>query len=262
MPDRPQPGTRDRPIADVAVVVSVLTGTNVAAYFAPGSLQTLIVPLGAVVLVVLGRHSGLSWDDIGLGRRHWWSGARYGGAAAGVVVGAVAVGALLPGTRAVFLDERYHNNFGAALLLALVSIPLQTVVPEELAFRGVLLATLARSWGTAAAAVVSSALFGLWHISSSLGLAAAHENVSGQLGGGMTTQVSLARCSPPLRPDWSSARCDGAAAACSRPSGCIGRLTARPCWRQQSSGRRRDGSGAVLGLGADPGALLCSSACA
>jgi uncharacterized membrane protein YccC len=53
MPDRPQPGTRDRPIADVAVVVSVLTGTNVAAYFAHGSLQTLIVPLGAVVLVVL-----------------------------------------------------------------------------------------------------------------------------------------------------------------------------------------------------------------
>jgi len=78
MPDRPQPGTRDRPIADVAVVVWLLTSTNVAAYFAPGSLQTLIVPLGAVVLVVLGRHSGLSWTTSG-------SGAGIGGPVPGTV---------------------------------------------------------------------------------------------------------------------------------------------------------------------------------
>src|SRR5664279_2822446 len=37
-------------------------GANVAVYFAHGSLHTLIVPPGAVVLVVLGWHSGLSWD--------------------------------------------------------------------------------------------------------------------------------------------------------------------------------------------------------
>ncbi len=58
----------------------------------------------------------------------------------------IAVGALLPWTRPMFLNDRYATLSGA-LLASMVIIPLQTVIPEELAFRGVLHGALDRAWG-------------------------------------------------------------------------------------------------------------------
>ena len=45
---------------------------------------------------------------------------------------------------------------------------LLTVVPEEFIFRGVLLAWGRESWSARGAALASSVLFGLWHISPTL----------------------------------------------------------------------------------------------
>ena len=89
--------------------------------------------------------------------------------AAHVAVG-VAVGAVLPWTRGLFEDDRVArlDDGGELAYEVLVRIPLGTVLLEELAFRGVLLAMLARRASTAAAVVVSSALFGLWHIRPTL----------------------------------------------------------------------------------------------
>src|SRR4029450_13456394 len=53
------------------------------------------------------------------------------------------------------------------------------VVPEELAFRGVLLALLGRRHGVGVATVASSALFGLWHVAASLGGGAANATIAG-----------------------------------------------------------------------------------
>ena len=41
---------------------------------------------------------------------------------------------------------------------------LLTAIPEEFAFRGVLLGSGLRLWGPWRASLITSALFGLWHI--------------------------------------------------------------------------------------------------
>ena len=58
---------------------------------------------------------------------------------------------------------------GGRLLYELgVSIVLLTAIPEEFAFRGVLLGSARRLWGPWRASLITSALFGLWHIEPTL----------------------------------------------------------------------------------------------
>ena len=104
------------------------------------------VPAAATGLLLLVRARGLGWAELGLGREHWKSGARYALAAVALVLTLIAVGALLPWTRPMFLNDRYATLSGA-LVASMVIIPLQTVIPEELAFRGVLHGALDRAWG-------------------------------------------------------------------------------------------------------------------
>jgi hypothetical protein len=51
----------------------------------------------------------------------------------------------------------------ALLWRALVWMPLDTAIPEEVAFRGVLLASLRRRWSELPAVLVSAAVFASWH---------------------------------------------------------------------------------------------------
>jgi membrane protease YdiL (CAAX protease family) len=107
----------------------------------------------------------------------------------GVVALVLMVGAALPLTRAAFRDSRYHLGWGDALLTAFVLIPVGTVLVEEIAFRGVLWGLLRRWIGTPLATAVSSALFGLWHVLPSLGLAADNQAISSTIGRGRSGQV-------------------------------------------------------------------------
>ena len=66
-----------------------------------------------------------------------------------------------------------------ALTDALVTIPFGTVLLEEVAFRSVLWAVLARHMTTAQVLGTTSALFGIWHVLPSLRLASAHSAVTG-----------------------------------------------------------------------------------
>jgi membrane protease YdiL (CAAX protease family) len=110
--------------------------------------------------------------------------ALYAVAAVALVLTAISIGALLPWTRPMFLNDRYATVSGA-LVASLVIIPLQTVIPEELAFRGVLHGTLERAWGFRGVAAGGSLLFGLWHIASSFGLTSGNVGFSRVLGGGV-----------------------------------------------------------------------------
>ena len=179
---------------DIAVVVVVLVLTNLIAHFTTPWASIATVPAAAVGLVILVRCNGLGWAELGLGREHWKSGLGYALGAVTLVGSVIAVGVLLPMTRPMFLNHHYATISGA-LIASMVVIPLQTVIPEELAFRGVLHGALNRAWGFRGVALVGSLLFGLWHVATSLGLTSSNVGFTRLFGGGvmgMLTGVTLA----------------------------------------------------------------------
>ncbi len=182
---------------DIAVVVVVLALTNLIAHFTTSWASIATVPAAAVGLVILVRCNGLDWAELGLGREHWRSGLCYALAAVAVVGSVIAIGVLLPMTRPMFLNHHYTRIFGisGALIASMVIIPLQTVIPEELAFRGVLHGALSRAWGFRGVALTGSLLFGLWHVATSLGLTSGNVGFTHLFGGGamgMLAGVTLA----------------------------------------------------------------------
>ncbi len=75
----------------------------------------------------------------------------------------------IPWSRRFFLDADVVNaNTGRALYDMLVRIPLGTALAEELLFRGALLGLFMRRHRAGTAVALSSALFGLWHVSPTL----------------------------------------------------------------------------------------------
>jgi membrane protease YdiL (CAAX protease family) len=164
--------------------VVVLTLTNLIAHFTTPWAGIATVPAAAVGLVVLLRSNGVGWAELGLGRDHWKSGIGYALAAVALVVAVIAVGVLLPLTRPMFMNNHYVTISGA-LLASMIIIPLQTVIPEELVFRGVLHGALNRAWGFRGVALAGSLLFGLWHVATSLGLTSSNVGFTRMLGGGV-----------------------------------------------------------------------------
>jgi uncharacterized protein len=174
---------------DVAVVIVVLVLTNLVAHFTTPWASVATVPAAAVGLVALLRFNGLGWAELGLGRDHWKSGVAYALAAMALVVMVIVVGVLLPLTRPMFMNNHYATISGA-LVASMIIIPLQTVIPEELAFRGVLHGALNRAWGFRGVALAGSLMFGLWHIATSLGLTSSNVGFTRLFGGGVVGMLA------------------------------------------------------------------------
>ena len=174
---------------DVALVVVVLVLTNLIAHFTTPWASVATVPAAAIGLVVLLRFNGLGWAELGLGRDHWKSGAVYALGAMALVMTVIAVGVLLPLTRPMFMNNHYATISGA-LVASMIIIPLQTVIPEELAFRGVLHGALSRAWGFRGVALAGSLLFGMWHIATSLGLTSSNVGFTRLFGGGVVGMLA------------------------------------------------------------------------
>jgi uncharacterized protein len=150
-----------------ALVLAVAVAWNLAAnlwlpraLYVPGALVT-----AAALATVAVRVGGLRRAELGLGRGDLGRGLVFGLAAAAAIAAVLAAGAAWPATRGLFEDRRAEDASAAAVLyLALVRVPLGTVVVEETLFRGVLLGLALRRWPAEAAAALSSAAFGLWHL--------------------------------------------------------------------------------------------------
>jgi uncharacterized protein len=139
------------------------------------------------VLLAVARLAGLTLADLGLPGVRLRRGLTIGALAAAAVAGVYAVAVALPATRTAFVDERGAVPLAAILFVALVRIPLGTVVLEELAFRGVLPALVGGGWWRAT--LVSSGLFGLWHVLPSLGSGSAVTSALGTSGAVVGTVI-------------------------------------------------------------------------
>jgi membrane protease YdiL (CAAX protease family) len=172
---------RTRYRAASGVVVLALAAINVTDHLLgpPWWVRTL----EGAALLAGARLDGLSWAQLGLGRDRLGPGLRWGLGAIGAVSAVYVVGVLLPGTRPLFQDARYHVPPAQALWTALVVIPLGTVVPEELAFRSVLWGCLARHCRPWQVLGLTSVLFGLWHVLAALG-GSSNRGLTGAVGQG------------------------------------------------------------------------------
>ncbi|MEO8519030.1 MAG: CPBP family intramembrane glutamic endopeptidase, partial [Dermatophilaceae bacterium] len=183
-------GAMTTPVA-LVVVLLVLVANNAWVHLGPSRSHLLTGPLAALLLLLVGRAAGLTWEQLGLGRQTLLSGVVTGVVAAVAVAVVYAVGMAIPFTRKVFRDTRYRIGLRTALYLALVAIPVGTVLFEEVAFRGVLWGLLSRDLGVSLATLVSACIFGLWHVLPALDLARTNTSVQGQTPGSRRVAVTV-----------------------------------------------------------------------
>ena len=160
------------------IVLTLLTLTLVRRAGLGGAANVAVGGAIGIGSVLAARWVGLSWDELGLARRHLGRGLAYGGAVLGAVAVVMAIGAAIPATRSLLDDDRAKVSAAAMWLEVLVSTPIGTVVLEELTFRSSLLGLAARETTTWRAVGISSVLFGLWHISPTLSTASGNSATS------------------------------------------------------------------------------------
>ena len=156
------------PVALVIVALVVLNVVNNR--LAPQTHYLLWSFGGSVGLLAIGLLDGNTWTDMGLGWAYLLPGLIWGALCIGVVTAVYLIGSAFKRTRTAFHDERMTDLSGSRLVFqALVEVPFGTVLLEEIAFRAVLFSMLVRRFGLVWGLVISSVLFGLWHILPSIG---------------------------------------------------------------------------------------------
>jgi uncharacterized protein len=150
------------------LTVAVLVLFTVAREYGLLGPTLVAISLLTAALGVIAWTAGATLADLGLGRADARAGLLYGAAAFGIVLLVLVVAAAIPATNGFLHDSRAQIDGGRLLYELGVPIVLLTAIPEEFAFRGVLLGSALRLWGPRRASLVTSALFGLWHIAPTL----------------------------------------------------------------------------------------------
>jgi uncharacterized protein len=188
------PGSPLRTWWPVALVVAVLTTSNIMTNrVLPGWAYAPWGVLLTATLLSIAWADGCRTAELGLSRRALGRGLVVGATVAGLIVGAYLVAVALPPTRELFDDARVHDTSGwGAIFQVGVRIPLGTVLAEEVAFRGVLLAMLVRRVGPLPGVIASSAAFGLWHVLPSLGIEATNPVLGDRIGAAVAVPGAVA----------------------------------------------------------------------
>jgi membrane protease YdiL (CAAX protease family) len=146
---------------------SALLGTT--SVLPGGSVEFVVVGAALVAIsIAFARALDLDATALGLSRTHFTLGAALG-AGLGLVGTTLAVSALRLVAPAIVGQPVEYAPLAQVTEVELarhvaVLLPLGTVIPEELAFRGVLLSGLLRRMRQRDALIISGAAFALWHL--------------------------------------------------------------------------------------------------
>ncbi|MCF8608313.1 CPBP family intramembrane metalloprotease [Gordonia sp. HY442] len=171
----------------IALIVAVFAAETTM-HFTHYTWSRWIVTITALVAAALAVGSGLRAADLGLSPDTWARGIRWAAVIVAVVVTAIALALAVPPLRELFHNDAYRD-LSWALFSAFVLIPLQTVIPEELLFRGIVTGALLRRHSVTVAIAVQAVLFGLWHIVSSIGLSEGNAGIGSVVGSGAAGQA-------------------------------------------------------------------------
>jgi membrane protease YdiL (CAAX protease family) len=149
-------------------VLVLFTVARAAGWLGPLVYVWVSVGLLTAVLALVAWTADATRADLGLDRTAVGAGLRYGAGAFAIVLLVLIVAAVIPATNGFLHDSRAQISGGRLLYELGVPILLLTAIPEEFAFRGVLLGSALRLWGPWRASLITSALFGLWHIEPTL----------------------------------------------------------------------------------------------
>jgi len=144
--------------------VAVLAVFAVARSFGLLGPAAISISLLTAAMALIAWSAGATCADLGLARTDMRAGLLYGAGAFGAVLLVLVVAAVIPATNGFLHDSRAQIGGGRLRYEIGVPIVLLTAIPEEFAFRGVLLGSALRLWGPWRASLITSALFGLWHI--------------------------------------------------------------------------------------------------
>lgn len=179
----PRPwGWRPVVVPCVALVVSIVAGSVVTHFVHPhgfaGALTLVIVLTAALYAILIAsivfagrdlvrRYSGWGWT-FGLQRPKWmdlaWLAAGFGMAFGGRIIVGIIANALSHGKALQQSQNLVVKSHSVAVYVVLgIVVVLIAPVVEELMFRGMMLRTFMRRWGFWPAALLSSAIFALFH---------------------------------------------------------------------------------------------------
>jgi uncharacterized protein len=142
-------------------------GNVVVPRLPPAPRVRVAANLGATGLLLLAaRSAGLTAAELGWDPAARGAGLRWGSGALVLSAAGYAGALALPaGRRALATSAPAERTARQLALRAFVRIPLGTVLCEEIAFRGVLLAVAGRQLPVRSAHALTAVVFGLWHVS-------------------------------------------------------------------------------------------------
>lgn len=146
-------GTAAALLAWSAVVVPVLP---------PATWVRTAANVTGALLLLIARRRGLGWQELGLASSTWRPGARWGRSpSARSSLATPSCWPFPPCAQSCRTPRPVHVR-------VLLLIPVGTVLCEEIAFRGVLLATALRVLPVQPAPGISAVVFGLWYLGSAV----------------------------------------------------------------------------------------------